>query len=983
MKRTVLICIAAAALALVACNKEKEIEDPNEGLVTVSMGANIELPTDGTDTKSTISDAGVFAWSAGDAVKVYSDASSFSQLDLNSGSGTASATFTGTIVGSAISTVAVFPASLNPALSGNNLTVTIPSEIAWVDGEADNLMVAKGFADGDSSVDFKNIGGIIKLTLNNVPATAAKVTVTAGKNISGDFTCDITDSEPVIVATDGSNGITFTFDALASATNMVFYVPVPTGTYPSLGFTVKDGSDATLWTFTASVSNTITRRKLLIMPPLTYVSMGGSGEGGSLTINTSTSFNGNVYLPKTSSDVVVNMAQTDGALNIEYADGATAEEKPGNVYLRKSDTGEIATLNINLASSHVELDGTGTIGSVTTLTNVSTLVVGEDITIGTVNLEQGNLEIAGTVTSIVVDEDATADGSSDPVEIVVAGTGSVAGITTSANLVVNSSSDADITITATADDLSITTDDEGGDGDIIISGVDPLRALFKNGGTYTLTDDAVLTEPLIATEDVEITLDLNGHTISYPDDAATTITGGIIQVKRGATLTIKDATATSSTVGNGQIIGGSKAYGAVQVTVKDDNADKTATLNVTGGTIKGYYYGIVGNGSRHNTAIKITKGTVQATAGPAIFHPQEGTLTVNGKYVTIAGVDAGIEMRAGTLTVASATVSATAELFKETANGSGSTIEGAAIAVSQHNTNRPLSVTLSSGTYTGIYAVYEKDLQDSNVEGISLALKGGTYNGDVYSQNCTKFVTGGTYQNDPTTLLADSYRIVPGTTYRVEKYVVNDNVTAIADIGSSFTTSGNYTLAADLTGRFAAGIVAGTDVTINLNNHSITSNSANGTFYLRGSMKLTINGEGQVIDTNAGGRNVWAASTTTNTCTVIINGGTFSSSNCESVYALGGTIYIYGGTFMSSCEDYRDDNGNHMYLLNCYDANRNNKDMNLNTGKAKILVYGGTFYNFNPADCAAEGEGTNFVATGYHVVESTVGDDRVYTVVAD
>ena len=43
---------------------------------------------------------------------------------------------------------------------------------------------------------------------------------------------------------------------------------------------------------------------------------------------------------------------------------------------------------------------------------------------------------------------------------------------------------------------------------------------------------------------------------------------------------------------------------------------------------------------------------------------------------------------------------------------------------------------------------------------------------------------------------------------------------------------------------------------------------------------------------------------------------------------------------------------------------------------------GGTFVNFNPADCQAEGEHTNFVADGYKVVSENQPNGEVwYTVV--
>lgn len=58
------------------------------------------------------------------------------------------------------------------------------------------------------------------------------------------------------------------------------------------------------------------------------------------------------------------------------------------------------------------------------------------------------------------------------------------------------------------------------------------------------------------------------------------------------------------------------------------------------------------------------------------------------------------------------------------------------------------------------------------------------------------------------------------------------------------------------------------------------------------------------------------------------------------------------------------------FVLNCYDANRKN-------GTAKIIVTGGTFIGFNPGDCKAEGNGTNFVAPGYaSIPNGTAADGR-------
>lgn len=106
--------------------------------------------------------------------------------------------------------------------------------------------------------------------------------------------------------------------------------------------------------------------------------------------------------------------------------------------------------------------------------------------------------------------------------------------------------------------------------------------------------------------------------------------------------------------------------------------------------------------------------------------------------------------------------------------------------------------------------------------------------------------------------------------------------------------------------------------------------------------------------------------------TVTITSGTFNG-NIHAVYVLEGTAIIQGG-FYSVQQKYPDSAKADEFVLNCYDANRAN-------GTAKIIVTGGTFVNFNPADCQAEGAHTNFVADGYKVVTEPHGSDTWYTVV--
>ncbi len=107
--------------------------------------------------------------------------------------------------------------------------------------------------------------------------------------------------------------------------------------------------------------------------------------------------------------------------------------------------------------------------------------------------------------------------------------------------------------------------------------------------------------------------------------------------------------------------------------------------------------------------------------------------------------------------------------------------------------------------------------------------------------------------------------------------------------------------------------------------------------------------------------------------TVTIKDGTFNG-NIHAVYVHTGTAIIEGG-FYSVQQKFPEASKANEFVLNCRDANYKN-------GTAKIIVTGGTFVNFNPADCCAEGAYTSFVAEGYTVVSETQADgDTWYTVV--
>lgn len=197
------------------------------------------------------------------------------------------------------------------------------------------------------------------------------------------------------------------------------------------------------------------------------------------------------------------------------------------------------------------------------------------------------------------------------------------------------------------------------------------------------------------------------------------------------------------------------------------------------------------------------------------------------------------------------------------------------------------------------------------------------------------------------------------------------NVKNEASLKALFATGGEATLAADLDLGETVSVAAGKEVTLDLNGKTISNttdiwNTAANDWSLlsvRGG-SLTIKGAGTLqakendcfaVDVMDGGK-------------VVIEDGTYVG-NVHAVYVFEGSVEIKGGKY--SIQQPSELPSPYGYVLNCYDANCKN-------GTAKIMVSGGEFVKFNPADCAAEGAHTNFLADGYMSVEAEEG---VWTVV--
>ena len=249
-------------------------------------------------------------------------------------------------------------------------------------------------------------------------------------------------------------------------------------------------------------------------------------------------------------------------------------------------------------------------------------------------------------------------------------------------------------------------------------------------------------------------------------------------------------------------------------------------------------------------------------------------------------------------------------------------------------------------------------------------------------------VKGGTFVNyDPSkgddnlggNFVASGYSVITETKANGDKWytvVSNSNFVGLKKV---LTGGGNLNITSDivansLTDMADARVIVKKPTTLNLNNKKIISpdnmgnNSTNFcALYVEADTTINATENGGInTGTNGGyGINVNKGASLT------INGGYYYGGG-TAIQVQKGTLVINGGTF--AVEPYSNSVYGYKFLLNCLDENYKN-------GTAKIIVKGGTFVNFDPANSASENPKGNFVAEGYKVVSEQHGTDTWYTVV--
>ena len=288
-------------------------------------------------------------------------------------------------------------------------------------------------------------------------------------------------------------------------------------------------------------------------------------------------------------------------------------------------------------------------------------------------------------------------------------------------------------------------------------------------------------------------------------------------------------------------------------------------------------------------------------------------------------------------------------------------------------------LTLKDGTqYTYLamnYFIPTGKLNETHVSNLTATFKGAS--DDVVISVPSAKVQANYRTNIVGNLLTDqvvfNVEIVPAFE-QPDEDIDLQNISKLSALKAFFANGGTAKLVEDITVDETLAVPAGKEVILDLNGHEINNtedlwNEATGDWSLvsvRGG-SLTIKGDGLLkakendcfaVDVQDGGH-------------VIIEDGEYIS-NVHAVYVWAGTAEIRGGKY-SVQQKFSDPTKADEFVLNCYDAHHRD-------GTAKIIVTGGEFVSFNPADCWAEGAHTNFCAPGYK--SKKISDNpEVWTVV--
>lgn len=351
-----------ATAALVSCQEDQFAEQRNDE----NYYASVE--TFGTGTRTTLGEDRSVVWSSGDRIAIFEGSdkgNAYQVLDASVGSSSGEFSPVGNLStdgsGAAIEgTVAVYPFSEDLSIEPDGdkgfiiKGVNFPAEQTYTAGSFSDgaFPMAAVCEQGSKNLSFKNIGGVLRLSLKGDYAVSS-ITVrgNSGEPVSGPATVTIgPDGIPsVTMAEDASRSVTLVCDPavqLNAENAKEFHISIPVTEFET-GFTVTvTDSEGNTYRKQTTLANPVMRSTIHIMPP-TDLSEDISDEATENYIDLGIGKNAQI----TSYDAA------SGSLSLEYSSSTIPVIEPGKAFVMPVEQGG----DIRVIDSHTTSGSTVTL----------------------------------------------------------------------------------------------------------------------------------------------------------------------------------------------------------------------------------------------------------------------------------------------------------------------------------------------------------------------------------------------------------------------------------------------------------------------------------------------------------------------------------------------------------------------------------------------------------------------------------------------
>lgn len=262
MKKNIYIGLLSMLMAMSGCTNDV-ITDEGQQNGSFTLKVQVEN-TKGSRTM--IDEFNNVLWTDGDSIGVFMEGSSESVPFKYAGMTGNIANFTSNAAPGKV-VAAYYPYNKSAKLNENSLSLFLPVEHDYTEGHTNGEML--GLPTGENSLFFKHLCGLLKVTVNDIPSGAAKLTVRAtswpNPALHGDFIIeDINAAEPVLKDDDFEcQEVNFNFSEDYTGKSKSFYIPMPPNNYP-LEVSLRNANNDYIWFKKANVN--IKRATIVELP---------------------------------------------------------------------------------------------------------------------------------------------------------------------------------------------------------------------------------------------------------------------------------------------------------------------------------------------------------------------------------------------------------------------------------------------------------------------------------------------------------------------------------------------------------------------------------------------------------------------------------------------------------------------------------------------------------------------------------------------